>query len=150
MSTWWKKLIESWGRRPELVTAKVEIYTWQTCPYCIRAKLLLMWTGVQFTEYKIDGDGLARIKMAERAVGRRTVPQIFVNHQHVGGCDDLYKLDRDGKLDALLAKSPAALESHEFLSSGLEKSPFFAPTANLCTQTVIENRNPVPIFQESS
>ncbi|QKD81279.1 glutaredoxin 3 [Thermoleptolyngbya sichuanensis A183] len=93
------------GRRPEAVKANVEIYTWQTCPYCIRAKMLLRWKGVNFTEYKIDGDGAARVRMAERANGRRTVPQIFINNQHVGGCDDLYALDRAGKLDALLSQA---------------------------------------------
>jgi len=90
------------GRHPEQNKANVEIYTWQTCPYCIRAKLLLWWKGVNYTEYKIDGDGGARIRMAERANGRRTVPQIFINNAHIGGCDDLYTLDRQGKLDPLL------------------------------------------------
>ena len=90
------------GRHPERINANVEIYTWQTCPFCIRAKLLLWWKGVNFTEYKIDGDGSARMKMAERANGRRTVPQIFINNQHIGGCDDLYSLDSQGKLDPLL------------------------------------------------
>lgn len=93
------------GRHPEQVKAHVEIYTWQTCPYCIRAKVLLQWKGVKFTEYKIDGDGAARVKMAERSHGRRTVPQIFINNQHVGGCDDLYALDRQGQLDSLLMQS---------------------------------------------
>ncbi|MEB3357279.1 MAG: glutaredoxin 3 [Synechococcales bacterium] len=96
-------LINAWlGRHPEKMTAHVEIYTWQTCPYCIRAKLLLGWKGVNFTEYKIDGDGAARAKMAERANGRRTVPQIFINDRHIGGCDDLHALDRQGELDPLL------------------------------------------------
>ncbi|MEQ8381252.1 MAG: glutaredoxin 3 [Coleofasciculus sp. D1-CHI-01] len=90
------------GRHPERINANVEIYTWQTCPFCIRAKILLWWKGVNFTEYKIDGDGSARMKMAERANGRRTVPQIFINNQHIGGCDDLYSLDSQGKLDPLL------------------------------------------------
>lgn len=90
-------------RQPETVKAHVEIYTWQTCPYCIRAKLLLWWKGVNYTEYKIDGDGGARIRMAERANGRRTVPQIFINNALVGGCDELYALDRQGQLDPLLA-----------------------------------------------
>lgn len=93
------------GRHPEQMKAHVEIYTWQTCPYCIRAKMLLNWKGVSFTEYKIDGDGAARVKMAERANGRRTVPQIFINDQHVGGCDDLYALDSQGRLDGLLMES---------------------------------------------
>jgi glutaredoxin 3 len=91
-------------RPSDQVKANVEIYTWQTCPYCIRAKLLLRWKGVNFTEYKIDGNGAARVKMAERANGRRSVPQIFINNQHIGGCDDLYALDTQGKLDDLLAQ----------------------------------------------
>ena len=92
------------NRHPERVKANVEIYTWQTCPYCIRAKLLLWWKGVNYTEYKIDGNDTARNKMAERANGGRTVPQIFINDQHIGGCDDIYKLDSEGKLDPLLAQ----------------------------------------------
>ncbi len=95
------------GRHPEAVKANVEIYTWQTCPFCIRAKLLLGWKGVRYTEYKIDGDENARANMAERADGRRTVPQIFINNQLVGGCDDLYQLDTKGQLDTLLAQPPA-------------------------------------------
>jgi glutaredoxin 3 len=92
-------------RRPsDRVNANVEIYTWQTCPFCIRAKVLLRWKGVNFTEYKIDGDGAARVKMADRANGRRSVPQIFINNQHIGGCDDLYTLDHQGQLDTLLAQ----------------------------------------------
>ena len=93
------------GRHPQPVNAQVEIYSWQTCPYCIRAKLLLWWKGVSFKDYKIDGNGAARVKMAERANGRRSVPQIFINDQHIGGCDDLYALDRDGRLDPLLGQS---------------------------------------------
>lgn len=89
-------------RHPDAIKAKVEIYTWQTCPYCIRAKLLLRWKGVNFIDYKIDGDGAARVKMAARADGRKTVPQIFINDVHVGGCDDLYRLDREAALDPLL------------------------------------------------
>lgn len=94
------------GRVSDQAKAHVEIYTWQTCPYCIRAKLLLRWKGIPYTEYKIDGDGAARVRMAERANGRRSVPQIFINNQHVGGCDDLYALDRQGKLDPLV-QAPA-------------------------------------------
>ncbi len=90
------------GHAPRPVKAQVEIYTWQTCPYCIRAKLLLWWKGVPYAEYKIDGDAAARSRMAERAQGRRTVPQIFINGQHYGGCDDLYTLNRCGELDSLL------------------------------------------------
>ncbi|HBE20130.1 MAG TPA: glutaredoxin 3 [Cyanobacteria bacterium UBA11149] len=98
------------GRHPERIKANVEIYTWQTCPFCIRAKMLLKWKGVNFTEYKIDGDDSARVKMAQRANGRRTVPQIFINNQHIGGCDDLHALDSKGELDPLLAQ-PATPEA---------------------------------------
>ena len=80
----------------------VEIYTWQSCPFCIRAKALLSKKGVTFTEYSIDGDEPARDKMAQRSDGRRSVPQIFVDNQHIGGCDDLCALERAGKLDPLL------------------------------------------------
>ncbi|MEC4804457.1 MAG: glutaredoxin 3 [Jaaginema sp. PMC 1079.18] len=93
------------GRSSAKNRANVEIYTWQLCPYCIRAKLLLWWKGVDFTEYKIDGNEAARSKMAERANGGRSVPQIFVNDRHIGGCDDLYALDGRGELDPLLAQS---------------------------------------------
>jgi len=85
------------------MTANVEIYTWSTCPFCIRAKSLLKDKGVGFTEYCIDGDEAARTKMSKRAHGRRSLPQIFINEQHIGGCDDLYGLERQGNLDPLLA-----------------------------------------------
>lgn len=92
-------------RNPDRVKAKVEIYTWQTCPYCIRAKLLLWWKGVKYTEYKIDGNEAERNKMATRSNGRRTVPQIFINDRHIGGCDDLYALDLQKELDQLLEQA---------------------------------------------
>lgn len=82
---------------------KVEIYTWRTCPFCLRAKSLLRTKDVNFTEYSIDSDEAARAQMAKRAHGRRSVPQIFINDQHIGGCDDLYELEWQGKLDQLLA-----------------------------------------------
>jgi glutaredoxin 3 len=82
--------------------AKVEIYTWAMCPFCIRAKRLLKSKGVEFTEYKIDGDNAARSAMAKRANGGRSVPQIFIDDQHIGGCDDIHALDAQGKLDPLL------------------------------------------------
>jgi glutaredoxin 3 len=85
------------------MSAKVEIYTWQMCPFCIRAKQLLKAKGVEFTEYSIDGDEAARSKMAQRANGRRSVPQIFINDQHIGGCDDIHALEKKGQLDPLLA-----------------------------------------------
>ena len=83
--------------------ANVEIYTWSTCPYCRRAKELLDSKDVDYKEYKIDGDEDARAKMSERANGRRSVPQIFINDQHIGGCDDLHVLEDKGELDKLLA-----------------------------------------------
>ncbi|MBH8561500.1 glutaredoxin 3 [Nostoc sp. CENA67] len=87
------------------MAAKVEIYTWRTCPFCIRAKNLLNKKGIEFTEYSIDGDEVARAKMAQRANGRRSLPQIFINDSHIGGCDDIHALDSEGKLDELLASS---------------------------------------------
>lgn len=93
------------NRHPERIQANIEIYTWATCPYCIRAKLLLWWKGANFTEYKIDGQETAREDMAQRANGKRTVPQIFVNDRHLGGCDDLYDLDAKNELDSLLAQA---------------------------------------------
>jgi glutaredoxin 3 len=86
------------------MAAKVEIYTWATCPFCIRAKNLLKKKGVEFIEYSIDGDEAERAKMSQRANGRRSVPQIFINDHHVGGCDDIHALEAQGKLDALLAE----------------------------------------------
>ena len=80
----------------------VEIYTWQYCPFCIRAKSLLKKKNINFTEYKIDGDEDARSLMIERADGRRTLPQIFIDNEGIGGCDDLYTLENENKLDALL------------------------------------------------
>lgn len=81
----------------------VEIYTWATCPFCMRAKYLLDSKNIEYTEYKIDGDEEARARMSERAGGRRTLPQIFVGKDHhVGGCDDLYALEAQGKLDSLV------------------------------------------------
>ncbi len=82
---------------------KVEIYTWSTCPFCIRAKALLNSKNVEYTEYCIDGDAAAREAMAERANGKRSLPQIFINDQHIGGCDDIHALERQGELDELLA-----------------------------------------------
>lgn len=87
--------------------AKVEIYTWSTCPYCIRAKALLDRKGVKYAEYDITGDEDARALMAQRTGGKRSVPQIFINGEHVGGCDDLHALDARGGLDPKLSKAPA-------------------------------------------
>lgn len=82
--------------------AKVEIYSSMWCPYCSRAKRLLQSKGVDFVEYDLDEDPGLRSRMLERSGGARTVPQIFVDDRHVGGCDELYALDRSGKLDPML------------------------------------------------
>ena len=84
--------------------ASVEIYTKSTCGYCIRARRLLETKQVEFIEYVIDGGGQMRMEMIQRAGGRTTVPQIFVGGRHIGGCDDLYALERDGKLNDLFAQ----------------------------------------------
>ncbi len=81
----------------------VTIYTTQICPYCYRAKQLLAEKGVTYNEIDVSMDAARRAEMTERAGGRRTVPQIFIGATHVGGCDDLYALDRAGKLDTLLS-----------------------------------------------
>ena len=82
--------------------AKVEIYTWQSCPFCIRAKGLLDKKGISYEEHSIDGDELARSAMAKRANGRRSVPQIFIEDKGIGGCDELHALEQSEKLDLLL------------------------------------------------
>lgn len=85
--------------------AQVEIYTTMICPYCHRAKKLLDAKGVDYTEIDVMTDSKLRTQMRERAGGRTSVPQIFINGQHVGGCDDLYALDRQGQLSPLLGQS---------------------------------------------
>ena len=80
----------------------VEIYTKTFCPYCWRAKLLLESKGVEYKEIAVDFGGEQKQVMVERASGRTTVPQIFIGEVHVGGCDDLVALDRNGKLDGML------------------------------------------------
>lgn len=82
--------------------AQIEIYTKAFCPYCSRAMTLLASKGVTPEEYDITMGGPKRAEMLERANGRTTVPQVFIDGAHVGGSDDLAALERDGKLDALL------------------------------------------------
>lgn len=82
--------------------ANVEIYTKAFCGYCARAKALLNEKGVAFTEYDITMGGPKRAEMLERSNGGTTVPQIFIDGQHIGGSDDMGALNRQGKLDALL------------------------------------------------
>lgn len=81
---------------------KIEIYTWSTCPFCSRAKQLLDSKGADYTEYDITGDEDARAKMKDRTGGPKSVPQIFIDDEHIGGCDELYALDNKGGLDPLL------------------------------------------------
>jgi len=82
--------------------SKVEIYTKDYCPYCQRAKELLRIKGVLFDEIDVTRDSLLEQEMRQRS-GRTTVPEIFINDQLVGGCDDLFTLDEKGELDRLLA-----------------------------------------------
>lgn len=81
----------------------VEIYTSPLCGFCHAAKKLLTDKGVTFTEIDVFANPDRKPEMLQRANGSRTVPQIFIGETHVGGCDDLYALDRAGKLDPLLA-----------------------------------------------
>jgi glutaredoxin 3 len=83
--------------------SKVEIYTKAYCPYCHRAKALLVAKGVAFQEYPVDQQPELRTEMIERASGGYTVPQIFINSQHIGGCDDIMALESRQQLDNLLA-----------------------------------------------
>ncbi len=83
--------------------AQVEVYSTLFCPYCARAKSLLGQKGVEFTNIDVMEDASRRDEMVKRAGGRTSVPQIFINGEHIGGCDDLFALDRAGGLDAKLA-----------------------------------------------
>lgn len=80
----------------------IEIYTTPTCPYCHAAKALLRRKGVAFTEIDVSKDPDLRAAMTKRAGGGRTVPQIFINGQIVGGCDELHALEHAGELDPML------------------------------------------------
>jgi glutaredoxin 3 len=81
---------------------KVTMYTTPICPYCVQAKRLLERKGVSYEEVDVSRDSDLRESMIAKAGGRFTVPQIFIGEHHVGGCDELYALDRAGKLDPLL------------------------------------------------
>jgi glutaredoxin 3 len=87
--------------------ARVEIYTTMLCPYCWRAKKLLEERGATYQEVDVMCDSTLRSEMRQRTGGRTSVPQIFINGQHVGGCDELYALDRAGKLKPML-EQPAS------------------------------------------
>ena len=83
--------------------SKIDIYSSMFCPFCHRAKALLTEKGAEFNEIDVDMDPNARMEMMRRANGGRTVPQIFIDDQHIGGSDDLAALERTGELDAILA-----------------------------------------------
>ncbi len=82
--------------------SKIEVYSTAVCPYCVAAKNLLKARGLEWTEVRVDTDPSQREAMLARSGGARTVPQIFINDQHVGGFDDLAAADRSGKLAELL------------------------------------------------
>lgn len=83
--------------------AKVVIYTKMSCPYCIRAKMLLQRKEAEIEEIAVDFGGEKKQEMVQRSNGRMTVPQIFIGDRHIGGCDDLFELESTGELDELLA-----------------------------------------------
>ena len=83
--------------------AQVVIYTTRICPYCVRAKQLFQRKGIVYGEIDVSLDNDLRLQLVARTK-QRTVPQIFINDQHIGGCDDLYALERQGALDPLLAQ----------------------------------------------
>ncbi|MBF0284451.1 MAG: glutaredoxin 3 [Magnetococcales bacterium] len=83
---------------PEII-----VYSTTVCPYCVKAKALLDRKGAKYQEVNLDREPQRRDEMVQKAGGRKTVPQIFINGQHMGGCDDLHELDRKGGLDPLLA-----------------------------------------------
>ncbi len=87
---------------------KVTIYTTPFCPYCHSAKALLRRKNVEFSEIDVSYDAEERRRMMAKAQGRRTVPQIFIGETHIGGNDELHALDRQGKLDPLLATAAGA------------------------------------------
>jgi glutaredoxin 3 len=84
------------------IMPKIEIYTKSYCPYCVKAKDLLKRKGIEFEEISVEHDPTLAEFMVNRAGGRRTVPQIFINDKHIGGCDDLHAFDAEGKLDLLI------------------------------------------------
>jgi len=82
--------------------AKIEIYTTSSCPYCVKAKTLLIKKNASFQEIDISNDADLRQAMIQKTGGRTSVPQIFIDGRHIGGCDDLYALDKAGELGKLL------------------------------------------------
>jgi glutaredoxin 3 len=83
--------------------AQIIVYSGPSCPYCQRAKMLLQKKGAAYEEFDVKADPAKRDEMLQKTGGKQSIPQIFINGQHIGGCDDLYALDAAGKLDGLLA-----------------------------------------------
>jgi glutaredoxin 3 len=86
-----------------LSMTNIEMYSGDFCPYCVRAKSLLKKKGLEFTEYNVRRDPQRRSEMLERSAGARTIPQIFISGRHVGGCDELFALEKKGELDSWLS-----------------------------------------------
>lgn len=82
---------------------RILVYSGPSCPYCARAKALLQKKNVKFEEINVRADPARLSEMKQKSGGRQTIPQIFINDRHIGGCDDLYALDAKGELDPLLA-----------------------------------------------
>src|SRR5258708_18751904 len=93
---------DSSGAGDATAMAKVEVYSTMFCPYCARARALLQRKGIAFTEIDLLEEPRRRDEMIRRAGGRTTVPQIFIDGEHIGGCDDMVALDRAGQLDPKL------------------------------------------------
>lgn len=86
-------------------SARVLMYARAACPFCQSAERLLLAKGVRIDTIRVDLEPERRAEMTKKS-GRRTVPQIWIGERHIGGCDDLYALDREGKLDPLLKANP--------------------------------------------
>jgi glutaredoxin 3 len=85
-----------------LLVPEIIVYSGPFCPYCTKAKALLDKKNVSYEDFNVKEDSVKFDEMLSRSSGRKTIPQIFINGQHIGGCDDLYALDAAGKLDELL------------------------------------------------
>ena len=90
--------------------SNVDIYTTSYCPYCVRAKALLSQKGINFNEIKVDETPALRAIMMQRSNGARTVPQIFIDDYHVGGCDELYALETSNQLDSILQQTKKSVD----------------------------------------
>ena len=90
------------GNEAVIVNEAIVMYSTRFCPYCMRARGLLSSKGIEFKEIAVDGNRELRTEMIQRS-GRHTVPQIWIGETHIGGCDELYQLERSGQLDVLIA-----------------------------------------------